>query len=107
MRDTQGSIEVEVKAGVVTEDTKGRRIPNCKGRQTSKTIYISEKLYIYYLILRLQEEESNSNLMETVIMNERDQVLATGRRDYAKRPTSYKSSLSLALPVGTVRRKSR
>jgi hypothetical protein len=47
MRDTQGSIEVEVKAGVVTEDTKGRRIPNCKGRQTSKPfIFLRSYLFI-------------------------------------------------------------
>lgn len=45
--------------------------------------------------------------LEAIIrQRERDQALAVGR-DYAKRPTSYKTSLSTPLEVGTARKRSR
>ncbi len=50
-----------------------------------------------------QLNEENRKLAEEALENERELVLASGRSDYARRPASYKSALSLALPVGTVR----
>ena len=38
-----------------------------------------------------------------MLRRERDQALASKKNEYARRPTSYKSSLSLAMPVGTTR----
>ena len=43
--------------------------------------------------------------MNEVIRKERDQAQAQRKEDYAKKPASFKSSLSLALPVGTTRKK--
>lgn len=42
--------------------------------------------------------------MDQLVRNrERDQAAASRKEDVAKRPASYKSALSLQLPVGTTR----
>ena len=57
------------------------------------------------ILSKLNDE--NKKLIEDAFENERDQILASTKSEYARRPTSYKSALSLTLPVGTVRKKSK
>eukprot|EP00347_Sterkiella_histriomuscorum_P018501 403345272 len=52
-----------------------------------------------------RNENQDDKLMEEVLRRERDQAAASRKEDYSKRPASYKSALSLALPVGTTRKK--
>jgi len=51
--------------------------------------------------------EENTTLIQEAFDIEREQFVASSRGEYARRPVSYKSALSLLLPVGTVRRKSK
>ncbi|CDW74928.1 UNKNOWN [Stylonychia lemnae] len=52
-----------------------------------------------------ERDNQDDRLLQEVIQKERDQAAASKKEDYAKRPASYKSALSLALPVGTTRKK--
>jgi hypothetical protein len=45
-------------------------------------------------------------LRERIIEEEKRNALAIGR-DYASKPTSYKSSLSLRMPLGNSRKRSK
>lgn len=45
--------------------------------------------------------------MDEVLKRERDMAAASRKEDYAKRPVSFKSALSLALPVGTTRKQEK
>eukprot|EP00922_Rhytidocystis_sp_ex-Travisia-forbesii_P064062 GHVS01095253.1.p1 GENE.GHVS01095253.1~~GHVS01095253.1.p1 ORF type:complete len:147 (-),score=30.25 GHVS01095253.1:2-442(-) len=55
---------------------------------------------------RAKQPKTQEELLEEFRRREREKALATGK-DYARRPTSYKSSLSLKIEMGTTRRKSR
>eukprot|EP00826_Nyctotherus_ovalis_P043441 TRINITY_DN4576_c0_g1_i5.p1 TRINITY_DN4576_c0_g1~~TRINITY_DN4576_c0_g1_i5.p1 ORF type:complete len:698 (-),score=170.90 TRINITY_DN4576_c0_g1_i5:135-2087(-) len=54
-----------------------------------------------------QLNDESKKLIEEAFEWERDQILTTKKSEYARRPTSYKSALSLVMPVGTARKKSR
>ena len=45
--------------------------------------------------------------MDRVLEIEREKAAATRKQEVALRPASYKSSLSLAMPVGTTRQKDK
>ena len=45
--------------------------------------------------------------MESVLQHERDRAATGHKQEVALRPASYKSSLSLVMPVGTTRQKER
>ena len=45
--------------------------------------------------------------MESVLQQERDRAAVDRRQEGALRPSSYKNSLSLSMPVGTIRTKER
>ena len=45
--------------------------------------------------------------MQRIIDKERDQAATDRREDVARRPASFKSAISLSLPVGTTRKKDR
>ena len=51
------------------------------------------------------KEAQDGKLLDEIKRRERDSAVASKKEDYAKRPASYKSALSLALPVGTLRKK--
>lgn len=53
-----------------------------------------------------RSRNSSPDLDEIIKRKERDEALAVGR-DYAKRPTSYKTSLSIPMQIGTNRKRSR
>eukprot|EP00922_Rhytidocystis_sp_ex-Travisia-forbesii_P048503 GHVS01072241.1.p1 GENE.GHVS01072241.1~~GHVS01072241.1.p1 ORF type:complete len:634 (-),score=127.25 GHVS01072241.1:199-2100(-) len=55
---------------------------------------------------RAKQPKTQEELLEEFRRREREKALASGK-DYARRPTSYKSSLSLKIEMGTTRRKSR
>jgi len=54
---------------------------------------------------RNKDKKEEEELMDEVLKKERERASAHTKDDYAKRPASYKSALSLALPVGTTRKK--
>ena len=45
--------------------------------------------------------------MESVLQQERERAAATRKNEVALKPVSFKSSLSLAMPVGTTRAKDK
>ena len=45
--------------------------------------------------------------MQRILDKQRDQAATSRREDVAKRPASFKSAISLSLPVGTTRKKDR
>lgn len=45
--------------------------------------------------------------MKRIIDKEREQAAADRKEDVARRPASFKSAISLSLPVGTTRKKDR
>ena len=47
------------------------------------------------------------SIMERVLQIEREKAAAQRKQEVALRPASYKSSLSLAMPVGSTRPKER
>jgi hypothetical protein len=52
--------------------------------------------------------ESNTETLEReIISSEKNMATTDGRSEYSRRPTSFKCSLSMALPVGTWRKKGR
>ena len=58
--------------------------------------------------MNLYNRESNANkYLEEVRRRQQNDALANKKGDYAKRPTSYKTSLSNPLPVGTAKARSR
>ncbi len=46
-------------------------------------------------------------LEREIISSEKNMATSDGRSEYSRRPTSFKCSLSMALPVGTWRKKGR
>jgi len=54
----------------------------------------------------LQKRLKFFRLLERIIQEEKRNALAVGR-DYASKPTSYKSSLSLRMPLGNTRKRSK
>lgn len=53
----------------------------------------------------MKPPRGDDRLLQEVLKRERDHAATSRKEDYAKRPASYKSSLSLQLPVGSARRK--
>lgn len=45
--------------------------------------------------------------MDVIKQRERDQAATEHKKDVARRPASYKNSLSLQMPAGTTRKKER
>ena len=55
----------------------------------------------------VRDAEGNESIMERVMRIERERAAAGRKHEVAMRPASYKSSLSLAMPVGTTRQKEK
>lgn len=51
------------------------------------------------------KKDTDDSVMQRIIERERDRAAADRKEDVAKRPASFKSAISLSLPVGTTRSK--
>jgi len=93
--------------------SKSRNRSRSKSRSREKRRDRGEKAKIEVVTLASNQEildklnDENKKLIEEAFETGQNQILTTKKSEYARRPTSYKSALSLIMPIGTVRKKSR
>jgi|LauGreDrversion4_2_1035121.scaffolds.fasta_scaffold1560982_1 hypothetical protein len=94
------------RESVIKDQIADLEVDQSLGRRKTNTVQEVGKVPQDRVRKRRSNLINNFSIYEKILEQERNAAVAKGR-DYAVRPTSYKSSLSQAVPTGNQKRRSK